>query len=64
MLQLSDWYEEGRLRPHVGGVDGAGAGVEAIQLLVDRKAIGKVVLLLGCGANEPSSRRRSDAPRR
>lgn len=42
--QLFAWYSEGRLKPHVSNVLPLEQANEAIQLLVDRRATGKVVV--------------------
>ena len=44
---LLAWYAAGRLRPHVSHRLPLARGVEAIRLLTDRKALGKVVVTLG-----------------
>ena len=45
--ELLRWYGEGRLRPHVSERLPLERSVEAIRLLTDRKAQGKVVVLPG-----------------
>ncbi|OUS07100.1 zinc-binding dehydrogenase [Rhodobacterales bacterium 52_120_T64] len=42
--QLFTWYSEGRLKPHVSHVLPLEQANEALQLLIDRKATGKVVV--------------------
>ena len=42
--QLFTWYSEGRLKPHVSHVLPLAQANEALQLLIDRKATGKVVV--------------------
>ena len=42
--QLTTWYAEGRLRPHVSQTLPLERAAEAIQLLASRKAKGKIVL--------------------
>ena len=42
--QLFTWYSEGRLKPHVSHVLPLEKANEALQLLIDRKATGKVVV--------------------
>jgi NADPH2:quinone reductase len=42
--QLTSWYAEGRLRPHVSQTLPLERAAEAIQLLASRKAKGKIVL--------------------
>jgi len=42
--QLFAWYSEGRLKPHVSHILPLDQSNEAMQLLVDRKATGKVVV--------------------
>jgi NADPH2:quinone reductase len=44
---LLAWYATGRLRPHVSHRLPLARSVEAIRLLTDRKALGKVVVTLG-----------------
>ena len=46
MLELLDWYSEGALRPHVSHVLGLDQAAEAMQLLLTRQSIGRVVLNL------------------
>ena len=41
---LLDWYDEGRLRPHVCAVYPLERGVEALAELAERRATGKVVV--------------------
>ena len=41
---LLDWYDEGRLRPHVSAVYPLERGVEALAELAERRATGKVVV--------------------
>jgi NADPH2:quinone reductase len=45
--ELLRWYGEGRLRPHVSERLPLERSVEAIRLLTDRKAQGKVVVWPG-----------------
>ncbi len=45
--QLFQWYGEGRLAPHVSNVLPLEEANEALQLLIDRKATGKVVVRVG-----------------
>ncbi len=45
--QLFTWYSEGRLKPHVSHVLPLEKANEALQLLIDRKATGKVVVQVG-----------------
>lgn len=42
--QLFEWFDEGKLKPHVSHVLPLEQANEAVQLLVDRKATGKVVV--------------------
>ncbi|HSB42095.1 MAG TPA: NADPH:quinone oxidoreductase family protein [Methylomirabilota bacterium] len=44
---LLGWYAAGQLRPHVSHRLPLERGVEAIRLLTDRRALGKVVVTLG-----------------
>lgn len=46
-IQLFTWYSEGRLKPHVSHVLPLEQANEALQLLIDRKATGKVVVQVG-----------------
>jgi NADPH2:quinone reductase len=41
------WYAAGKLKPHVSHRLPLDRAVEAIRLLTDRKALGKVVVTLG-----------------
>ena len=44
MRQLLAWYGEGKLRPHISQVLPLAQGGEALQILMERRAQGKVVL--------------------
>ena len=44
---LLDWYDEGRLRPHISAVYPLERGVEALTELAERRATGKVVVRIG-----------------
>ncbi|MCB0019179.1 MAG: NADPH:quinone oxidoreductase family protein [Anaerolineales bacterium] len=44
MRQLLDWYDDGKLQPHISQVLPLAQGGEALQILMDRQAQGKVVL--------------------
>jgi NADPH:quinone reductase len=44
LATLMDWYDAGRLRPHVNHVLPLARAAEALALLADRKATGKVVV--------------------
>lgn len=44
LATLMDWYDAGRLRPHVSHVLPLARAAEALALLADRKATGKVVV--------------------
>jgi len=44
MRELVQWLAEGRLKPHVGAQLPLSEGGKAIRLLMDRKAMGKVIL--------------------
>lgn len=50
--RLSRWFEEGRLRPHVGALYPIEEASSAIDHVMDRRALGKVVLQI---AGEPRS---------
>ena len=43
---LLHWYAEGRLKPHISHRLPLEQGVEAIKMLTERKALGKVVLMI------------------
>ncbi len=47
MRELFGWYGEGRLRPHISARFPLERGAEAIRMLMDRKATGKVVIAAG-----------------
>jgi NADPH2:quinone reductase len=49
--ELLAWYEAGKLRPYVSHRLPLERSVEAIRLLIDRKALGKIVILPGLRAN-------------
>jgi NADPH2:quinone reductase len=42
--QLFRWFEEGKLRPHIGATYGLEQAADAIQHIMERRALGKVVL--------------------
>lgn len=42
--RLFAWYEEGRLTPHIGATFPLAQGADAVRLLHDRAALGKVVI--------------------
>ncbi|WP_448581753.1 NADPH:quinone oxidoreductase family protein [Thermaurantiacus sp.] len=44
MAELVCWFAEGKLRPHVGARLPLAEGGRAIRMLMDRKAMGKVIL--------------------
>jgi NADPH2:quinone reductase len=44
---LLGWYAAGKLKPHVSHRLPLERSVEAIRLLTDRKALGKIVVTLG-----------------
>ena len=44
MRQLLEWYADGRLRPHISQVLPLAQGAEALRILLERRAQGKVVL--------------------
>jgi NADPH2:quinone reductase len=44
MQELLRWYGEGRLKPHISKTFPLAQGAEAIRHVMDRKAMGKVVL--------------------
>lgn len=44
MREILGWYREGRLKPHISARLPLERGAEAIRLLMDRKAKGKVIL--------------------
>jgi len=45
--QLARWYREGKLKPHVSATFPLAQAAEAMNLLVSRKAKGKVVIRIG-----------------
>ncbi|MCC6212531.1 MAG: NADPH:quinone oxidoreductase family protein [Burkholderiales bacterium] len=47
--ELSGWFREGRLKPHVTAKYPLERAAEAIRLLADRRAMGKVVITVGGG---------------
>ncbi|MEI4486900.1 NADPH:quinone oxidoreductase family protein [Frigidibacter sp. MR17.14] len=47
MAELFDWYAEGRLKPHVGAVLPLERAAEGLELLISRRATGKVVVTMG-----------------
>lgn len=44
MAQLLDWHEQGTLRPHIGGTWQLADGVAALDTVMSRSALGKIVL--------------------
>ncbi|ANK79373.1 MAG: NADPH:quinone oxidoreductase [Rhizobiales bacterium NRL2] len=44
MAAMFDWWREGKLKPHVGGVWSLDDGVEALRAMRDRKAQGKLII--------------------
>ena len=42
--RLFAWYEEGRLTPHLGGRHPLERGADAVRLLYDRAALGKIII--------------------
>ncbi len=44
LMELFQWYSEGKIRPHVSKTFSLEQGGDAIQYLMDRKAMGKVVV--------------------
>jgi NADPH2:quinone reductase len=44
MRQLGEWFEQGKLKPHVSGMLPLERAVEALQMMASRKVTGKVVL--------------------
>ena len=46
MMQLLAWISDGRLSPRIGAVYPLERGVEALQLIEQRKATGKIILEL------------------
>ena len=42
--QLGDWYAAGKLRPHVSATFPLARAAEAIALMAERKAVGKIVI--------------------
>jgi len=47
MKELLTWFAEGKLKPHVSAHLPLDRGAEAIRMLMDRKAMGKVILTCG-----------------
>lgn len=45
MADLVRWLQEGRLKPHIGAHLPLSQGAAAIRMLMDRKAMGKVILV-------------------
>jgi NADPH2:quinone reductase len=44
MEELLRWYAEGKLKPHVSRHFALDEGAAAIRWMMDRKALGKIVL--------------------
>jgi NADPH2:quinone reductase len=45
MAELVQWLQEGKLKPHIGAHLPLSQGAAAIRMLMDRKAMGKVILV-------------------
>jgi NADPH2:quinone reductase len=45
--ELSGWFREGKLKPHVTATYPLEKAADAIRLLADRKVKGKVVVTMG-----------------
>lgn len=45
IARLLEWHEQGRIRPHIGGTWGLADGVTALEAVMNRSALGKIVLL-------------------
>jgi NADPH2:quinone reductase len=45
--QLLQWYEEGRLAPHISHRFPLEKAAEALRAVMERKVIGKAVLIVG-----------------
>lgn len=43
--QLLEWHEQGRIHPHIGGTWNLAEGVAALETVMNRSALGKIVLL-------------------
>ncbi|GAA4487827.1 NADPH:quinone oxidoreductase family protein [Microbacterium panaciterrae] len=44
MARLLDWYDEGRLRPHVNEVHPLADAAAALKIVMSRRALGKIIL--------------------
>lgn len=44
LAQLLQWHEQGRIRPHIGGTWSLADGVPALETVMNRSALGKIVL--------------------
>jgi NADPH2:quinone reductase len=49
--QLFDWYRQGKVTPHIGARFPLDQGADALRLMSDRKAFGKIVLEMGSGSD-------------
>ena len=47
VAQLSTWYAQGKLRPHISARFPLARAAEAIKLMAERRVVGKVVLVVG-----------------
>ena len=56
MAQLFHWYEEGQLRPHVHEVHPLAAAPRALEIVMGRRALGKVILTATEPANDEHER--------
>jgi NADPH2:quinone reductase len=45
--QLAAWIAEGKLKPHISGRFPLAQSGDAIRMLMDRKALGKVIVTMG-----------------
>jgi NADPH2:quinone reductase len=44
MRQLARWHADGRIKPHVSATFPLERAAEALRLMADRKAVGKIVV--------------------
>lgn len=67
VMQLSEWFLNGKLSPHIHKVYELAETVEALQAMADRKVIGKAVVVTSDEAKvrfEPSSQDVVDPPKK
>ncbi|WP_416896221.1 MAG: NADPH:quinone oxidoreductase family protein [Minwuia sp.] len=47
MAEMFDWWQQGKLHPHIGGIYSLDTGIDALKAMRDRKAEGKLIIEIG-----------------